>query len=88
MEGQRRSDFSLVSSTALHRKCHLLGPSTAVNRSFLERCALTTKAAGDICRNLSKPPERSQGPSPRPIWLQVGSPSALVHMLAYSFGRA
>ena len=46
----------------------VLGPSTALCRSFLAHCTLTNKAMGTIWRDLSKPPQRRQGPDPRPLW--------------------
>ena len=51
----------------------VLGPFTALCRSFLKRCTLTNKADGTIWRALSKPPQRRQGPDPRPVWLLVGT---------------
>ena len=45
----------------------VLGPFTALYRSFLKRCTLTNKAVGTIWRALSKPPQRRQGPDPRPL---------------------
>ena len=45
----------------------VLGSCTALYRSFLKRCTLTNKAAGTIYRALSKPPQRRQGPDPRPL---------------------
>ena len=47
------------------------------------RCTLTNKAVGTIWRALSKPPQRRQGPDPRPLWLLVGTPSAFGPELAY-----
>ena len=44
-----------------------------VYRSFLTRCTLTNKAVGTIWRALSQPPQRRQGPDPRPFWLPVGT---------------
>ena len=38
----------------------VLGPFTALYRSFLKRCTLTSKAVGTIWRALSKPPQRRQ----------------------------
>ena len=61
----------------------VLGPFTALYRSFLKRCSLTNKAVGTIWRALSKPPQRQQGPDPRPLWLLVGTPSAFGPELAY-----
>ena len=61
----------------------VLGPFTAFYRSFLKRCTLTNKAVGTIWRALSKPPQRRQGPDPRPLWLLVGTPSAFWPELAY-----
>ena len=46
-------------------------------------CTLTNKAVGTIWRALSKPPQRRQGPDPRPLWLLVGTPSAFGPELAY-----
>ena len=60
----------------------VFGPSTALSRSYLKHCTLTNKAAGTIWRDLSKPPQRRQGPDPRPLWLIVGNPSALGPELA------
>ena len=45
--------------------------------------ALTNKAVGTIWRTLSKPPQRRQGPDPRPLWLLVGTPSYFGPELAY-----
>ena len=61
----------------------VLGPFTALYRSFLNRCTLTNKAVGTIWRALSRPPTRRQGPDPRPLWLLVGTPSAFWSELAY-----
>ena len=61
----------------------VFGPFTALKRSFLKRCTLTNKAVGTIWRVLSKPPQRRQGPDPRPLWLLVGTPSAFWPELAY-----
>ena len=52
----------------------VLGPSTALNRSFLKHCTLTNKAVGSIWRDLSKPLQRRQGPDHRPLRLLVGIP--------------
>ena len=41
--------------------CRVLGPSTALYRSFLKHCILTNKAVGTIYLDLSKPPQRRQG---------------------------
>ena len=90
-EGQKRNEFHLV---GLRRRQYdpviiertiglVLGPFTALYRSFLKRCTLTNTAVGAIWRALSKPPQRRQGPDPRPIWLLVGTPSALGPELAY-----
>ena len=40
----------------------VLGSSTALYRSFLKRCNLTNKGMGTIWPDLSKPPQRRQGP--------------------------
>ena len=61
----------------------VLGPFTALYRSFLKRCTLTNKAVGTIWWALSKPPQRRQGLDPRPLWLLVGTPSAFEPELAY-----
>ena len=61
----------------------VLGPFTALYRSFLKRCTLTNKAVGTIWRILSKPPRKRQDPDPRPLWLLVGTPSAFGPELAY-----
>ena len=61
----------------------VLGPFTALCRSFLKRCTLTNKSVGTIWRALSKPPQRWQGPDPRPLWLLVGTPSVFGPELAY-----
>ena len=61
----------------------VLGPFTALYRSFLKRCTLTNKAVGTIWRALSKPPQRQQSPDPRSLWLLVGTPSAFGPELAY-----
>ena len=47
----------------------VLGPFTALYRSFLKRCTLTNKAVWTIWRALSKPPQRRLGPDPRPLCL-------------------
>ena len=60
----------------------VLGPSTTLYRPFLKHCALTNKAVGTIWRALSKPPHRRQGPDRRPLWLLVGTPSAIRPELA------
>ena len=52
----------------------ILCPSTALYRSFLKHCTLTNKPVWTIWRDLSKPPQRRQGPDPRPLWLLVGIP--------------
>ena len=50
----------------------VLGPFTALNRSFLKRNTLTNKVIWTIWRTLSKPPQRRQGSDPRLLWLLVG----------------
>ena len=52
-------------------------------RSFIKRCTLANKAVGTLWRVLSKPPQRRQGPDPRPLWLLVGTPSAFGPEPAY-----
>ena len=61
----------------------VLGPFTALYRSFLKRCTWTNKAVGTIWRVLSKPPKKRQGADPRPLWWLVGTPSAFGPELAY-----
>ena len=60
----------------------VLGPSTALYEPFLKNCTLTNKAVGTIWRALSKPPQRRQGPDLCPLWLLVGTPSAIRPELA------
>ena len=62
----------------------VLGPFTALYRSFLKRCTLTNKSVGTIWRTLSKPPQRRQSPDLRPLWLLFGTPSAIRPELAFS----
>ena len=62
----------------------VLGPSTALCEPFLKHCTLTNKAVGTIWRTLSKPPQRRQGPDLCPLWLLVGTPSAIRPELAFS----
>ena len=62
----------------------VLGPCTALCRLFLKHCTLTNKAVGTIWRALSKPPQRRQGSDLRPLWLLVGTPSAIRPELAFS----
>ena len=52
----------------------VLGPFTALIRSFLNRCTLTNKAVGT---------QRRQGPDPGSLWVIVGTPSAFGPELAY-----
>ena len=61
----------------------VLGPFTTLYKSFLKRCTLTNKAVWTLWRALSKPPQWRQGPDSRPLWLLVGTPSALGPDLAY-----
>ena len=61
----------------------VLGPFSALYRSFLKHCTLTDKAVWTIWRALSDPPQIRQGPDPRPIWLLVGTPSAFGPEIAY-----
>ena len=62
----------------------MLGPSTTLYGPFLKHCTLTNKAVGTIWRALSKPPQKRQGPDLRPLWLLVGTPSAIWPELAFS----
>ena len=61
----------------------VLGPFTALFRSFLKRYTLTNKAIGTIWQALSKTSRRLQGPDPRPLWLLVWTLSAFGPELAY-----
>ena len=87
------SEFRLVGLNRLRRRTYdpviikrtigiVLGPFTALYRSFLMHCTLTNKTVGTIWRDLSKPPQRRQGPDPRPLWLLVGNPLFLGPELA------
>ena len=60
----------------------VLGPSTALYWPFLKHCTLTNKAVETLWRDLSKPPQRRQGPDPCPLWLLVGTHLALGPELA------
>ena len=62
----------------------VLGPCTALHIPFLKHCTLTDKAVGTIWRALSKPPQRRQSPDLRPLWLLVGTSSAIRPELAFS----
>ena len=62
----------------------VLGPWSGLYRPFLKHCILTKKAVETIWRALSKPPQRRQGPDLRPLWLLVGTPSAIRPELAFS----
>ena len=62
----------------------VLGPSTALYEPFLKHCTLTNKAVGTIWLDLSKPPQRRQGSDLCPLWLLVGTPSAIRHEFAFS----
>ena len=62
----------------------MLGPSTDLYEPFLKHCTLTNKAVGTIWRALSKPPQRRHGPDLCPLWLLVGTPSAIRPELAFS----
>ena len=54
--------------------CHMTGSDLLLFLFFIKHCTLTNKAVGTIWRDLSKPPQRRQGPDPRPLWLLVGTP--------------
>ena len=62
----------------------VLGPCTAVYILFLKHCTLTNKAVETIWRVLSKPHQRRQGPDLHPLWLLLGTPSAIRPELAFS----
>ena len=98
-EGQRHTEFLLVrfensqtpSTTTVYDPVIIewtiglvFGPSTALYEPFLKHCTLTNKAVGTIWRALSKPPQRRHGPDLRPLWLLVGTPSAIIPELAFS----
>ena len=76
---RRRQYDTLITERTI---CLVLGPSTALYRPFLKHCTLTNKAVGTIWRALPKPPQRRQGPDLRPLWLLVGTPSAIRPELA------
>ena len=61
----------------------VFNPSTALYRSFLNRCTLTNKAVGTIWRTLSNPPQWRQSPEPRSRWLLVETPSVFGPELAH-----
>ena len=97
-QGQRPANFILSGSKIVKRLRRrqydpliiettiglVLGPFTALCRLFLKHCTLSNKAVGTIWRALSKPPQRRQGPDLRPLWLLVGTPSAIRPELAFS----
>ena len=60
----------------------VLDPSTVLYRPFIKHCTLSYKAVGTLWRALSNPPQRRQGPDLRPLWLLVGTPSAIRPELA------
>ena len=60
----------------------VLGPSTALYRPIVKHCTLTNKVVGTTWRALSKPHQRQQGPTLCPLWLLVGTPSAIRPELA------
>ena len=92
-EGRRRSEFHFVrlENKRLRRLqydpektiCLWLATFTTFYRSFLKPFTLTYNAMGS---KLSKHHPRRQGPGPRPLWLLVGTPSALWPELANSLG--
>ena len=90
----RTQNLRIQSTTCLRRRQYdpeiiertiglVLGPFTALYRSFLKRWTLTNKAVGTIWRALSNPSQRRQGPDPRPLWLLVGTPSTFGPEVAY-----
>ena len=81
---RRQYDLAIIERTV----GLVLGPFTALYRSFLRRCTLNNKAVWTIWRDLSKPPQRRQGPDPRPLRLLVGTPSAFGSELAYKLRTA
>ena len=100
-EGQRHTEFHLVefensqtpSTTTVwpsdHRKDYrsCAWPFYSLYEPFLKHCTLTNKAVGTIWRALSKPPQRRQGPDLCPLWLLVGTPSAIRPELAFSWAE-
>ena len=60
----------------------VLGPSTALYRPFLKHCILTNNTVGTIWWALSETPQRRQGRDICPLWLFVGTPSAIRPELA------
>ena len=59
-------------------QCGLCGTSLTI------KLPLCIFSVGTIWRALSKPPQRQQGPDLRPLWLLVGTPSAIITELAFS----
>ena len=57
-----------------------------LNTRYVFNCIIlaycTNKAVGTLSRDLSKPPQRGQGPDPRPLSLLVGTPLILGPALA------
>ena len=66
----------------------MLDPSTALCRSFLQRCTLTNNVLLTIWRDLFKPPHRRQGPCSCLLWLLFGTHWALEPELAYIMDAA
>ena len=62
----------------------VLGLCTSLYRPFLKHCTLINKAVETIWWGLSKPPQRRQVPDLGPLWLLVGTPSAIRPELAFS----
>ena len=96
-EGQRRGEFHLVglensetpSTSSVwpsdhredYRSC--ARPFYSLVQIIPKALHSANKAVGTIWRALSKPPQRRQGPDPRPLWLLVGTPSAFGPELVY-----
>ena len=59
---RRQYDPAIIEMTI----CLVLGPFTALYKSFLKHCTLTNKAVRTIWRALSKPLRGDRGPDPRP----------------------
>ena len=53
----------------------VLGPFTALYRPFLKRSTRRLELYDEL--RMTTPPQRRQGPDPHPLWLLVGTPSAL-----------
>ena len=66
---RRKYDIVITERTI----CLVLDPSIALYRFSLKHCTLTFKAVENIWRDLSKSPQRIQGPDTHSHWLQSDS---------------